>query len=182
MWSSRATGEENVTCSSAANHLRSVWADGVGGKCDWEKAWLRPQTLVKCMGVTNNHRALINTVFRTLLLLVQPWYFSWGRKGCSLSNSLNQVKRLQVMELLRVKQSHHFGLVLDLRPEASQSRQQAWILGGNYNTRAGKEPWILLDTVWTMALRSDLFRVIRGIKVINHLLTKERKHAGKKRT
>lgn len=60
----------NKRSAADSNHLRSLGADSVGGKCDREKARLRPQTLVNCVGVTNNHRALINTLYKPLLLLV----------------------------------------------------------------------------------------------------------------
>lgn len=53
-----------------SNHFRRLGADSVGGKCDWEEARLRPQTLFSCVGEANNQRALINTVYKLLLLLV----------------------------------------------------------------------------------------------------------------
>lgn len=62
-------------------------ADSVGGKCDWEKAWLRPQSLVNCVGVTNSPRALIDPVYKPLVLLVKPWYFNWGRRASGFGPS-----------------------------------------------------------------------------------------------
>lgn len=35
-----------------------------GRKAGWREAWLRPQSFVYCVGVTNNHRTRINSVYK----------------------------------------------------------------------------------------------------------------------
>lgn len=84
-----------------SNRFRRLGEDSVGGNCDREKAWLRPQTLVNCVRVTNNHRALITTVYEPPLRLVYPWCFKSNREASSLSKCVHHLYQAEAAAIAK---------------------------------------------------------------------------------